>query len=87
MIGENVKKNEDVRPNSRELEKLKENFPQFFSKKGEFKSDLFNKFLRQEEVEITKEGYELNFLGKSFARYLSGLQTETYLAPDNSHNQ
>lgn len=87
MIGENVKKNEDVRPNSRELEKLKENFPQFFSKKGEFKSDLFNKFLRQEEVEITKEGYELNFLGKSFARYLSGLETETYLAPDNSHNQ
>lgn len=87
MIGENVKKNEDIRPNSRELEKLKENFPQFFSKKGEFKSDLFNKFLRQEEVEITKEGYELNFLGKSFARYLSGLETETYLAPDNKHNQ
>ena len=68
------------------MAKLKQNFPQFFSKDGEFKLDIFKEFLREEEITISKEGYELKFLGKSYAKYISSLETETYLSPDSNHN-
>lgn len=87
MIGQNLKDNEEKKPNSREMEKLKRNFPQFFSKDGEFKLDMFKDFLGEEEINISKEGYELKFLGKSYAKYLSSLETETYISPDSSHNE
>lgn len=87
MIGQNLIKNEDKKPNSREMEKLKKEFPQFFSKDGEFKLDMFKDFLGEEEVDISKEGYELKFLGKSYAKYQSSLETETYISPDSKHNE
>lgn len=87
MIGQNLKDNEEKKPNSREMEKLKKDFPQFFSKEGEFKLDMFKDFLGEEEVDISKEGYELKFLGKSYAKYLSSLETETYISPDSNHNE
>ena len=86
MIGQILKNNEEKKPNSREMAKLKQNFPQFFSKDGEFKLDIFKEFLREEEIAISKEGYELKFLGKSYAKYISSLETETYLSPDSNHN-
>ncbi len=87
MIGQKLKDNEEKKPNSREMEKLKKDFPQFFSKDGEFKLDMFKDFLGEEEVDISKEGYELKFLGKSYAKYLSSLETETYISPDSCHNE
>ena len=87
MIGQNLKDNQDKQPNSREMEKLKRDFPQFFSKDGEFKLDMFKDFLGEEEVDISKEGYELKFLGKSYAKYISSLETETYISPDCNHNE
>lgn len=87
MIGQNLKDNEDKKPNSREMEKLKKEFPQFFSKDGEFKLDMFKDFLGEEEIDISKEGYELKFLGKSYAKYQSSLETETYISPDSKHNE
>lgn len=86
MIGQNLKDNQEKQPNSREMEKLKKDFPQFFSKDGEFKLDMFKDFLREEEIDISKEGYELKFLGKSYAKYISSLETETYISPDSNHN-
>ncbi|MEQ3354042.1 site-specific DNA-methyltransferase [Aedoeadaptatus acetigenes] len=86
MIGESIQDNLEKKPNSREMEKLKKDFPQFFTKEGEFKLDLLKDFLREEEIDISKEGYELKFLGKSYAKYLSSLETETYLSPDSKHN-
>ena len=86
MIGQNLKDNQEKQPNSREMERLKKDFPQFFSKDGEFKLDMFKDFLREEEIDISKEGYELKFLGKSYAKYISSLETETYISPDNNHN-
>ena len=86
MIGQILKNNEEKKPNSREMAKLKQNFPQFFSKDGEFKLDIFKEFLGEEEITISKEGYELKFLGKSYAKYLSSLETETYISPESSHN-
>lgn len=86
MIGENIQDNLEKKPNSGEMEKMKKDFPQFFSKEGEFKLETFKDFLREEEIDISKEGYELKFLGKSYAKYLSSLETETYLSPDSKHN-
>lgn len=86
MIGKNIQDNLEVKPNTREMEKLRNNFPQFFTKDGEFKLDAFKDFLGEEEIKISKEGYELNFLGKSYAKYQSSLETETYLSPDLEHN-
>ena len=87
MIGQNLKDNEEKKPNSRDMEKLKRDFPQFFSKDGEFKLDMFKDFLGEEEIDISKEGYELKFLGKSYAKYISSLETETYISPDCNHNE
>ncbi len=81
MIKEQLEKNHNVQPNRREIERLKESFPHFFSKEGEFLKDRFETMLKAEEVQINKEGYELNFLGKSYARYLSSTETETVITP------
>ncbi|QDJ13676.1 DNA methylase [Mergibacter septicus] len=87
MIKDNLKANENIKPNSNEIEKLKLNFPQFFDKDGEFLLDRFKEMLRQNEVNLVKEGYELKFLGKSYARYLSATKTETFIAPHIEENQ
>lgn len=87
MIGQNLKSNQDKKPNSREMEKLKKEFPQFFTKDGEFRIDNFKDFLKEEEIELSKEGYGLEFLGKSYAKYLSSLESETYISPDLKHNE
>lgn len=87
MIGQNLKSNKDKKPNSREMEKLKKEFPQFFTKEGEFRIDNFKDFLKEEEIELSKEGYGLEFLGKSYAKYLSSLESETYISPDLKHNE
>lgn len=86
MIGNKLQENKNVKPNSLEIKKLKKVFPQFFNNKNEFEIDKFKDFLKQEEVDISKEGYELKFLGKSYAKYLSSLETETYISPDIEHN-
>lgn len=86
MIGNKLQENDNIKPNSLEMKKLKEVFPQYFNNKGEFELYKFKDFLKQEEVDISKEGYELKFLGKSYAKYLSSLESETYISPDMDHN-
>ncbi|SFE33958.1 adenine-specific DNA-methyltransferase [Lentibacillus persicus] len=86
MISDNLERNQSIKPNSKEMTKLKNNFPQYFDKDGQFLIDRFNRMLEQEEVDIQGEGYELNFLGKNYAKYLSSTETETVLTPDIKHN-
>lgn len=86
MIKDNIVTNQSIRPNSFELEALKNNFPQFFNKDGEFLFEQFKALLQQNDVTLNKEGYELKFLGKSYARYLSSTKTETFISPDIEHN-
>lgn len=47
--------------------------------------ELFSEYLK-DKVDITHEGYELNFLGKSYAKLLASLDTETVIIPDEDHN-
>lgn len=86
MIKDNILYNESAKPNSREIEILKNNFPQYFDKAGNFYWDRFKEILKNEEITLNKDGYELNFLGKSYARYLSATRTETFIVPHTEHN-
>lgn len=86
MLKNTYEDNENKKVNSREINILKENFPQYFNKNGDFKIDEFKKMLKDDEVNFDKEGYRLDFLGKSYARFESALETETVITPDNKHN-
>lgn len=87
MIIDAQEGNEQVKANSFELEELKAALPQYFDGEGNFKFDSFQKMLGDQEIQFSKESYELNFLGKSYGKYLAGLSTETVLVPDVEHNE
>ena len=85
MIQQIAKDNEGVTPISREMEGLKEYFPQCFNQQGEFDIDKFREAI-QPQVDVTREGRSYDFLGKSYARMLSSLDTTTVIRPDTEHN-
>lgn len=95
MQTDTQKYNETVTPNSRELEILKKYFPQCFSKletdengtviKEHFDTEKLAELLNKDEVDIKKEGFTLNFLGKSYARYQANLDSETVIVPDEQN--
>ena len=87
MIKEQLENNENAKPNTKLLNLLKENFPDFFDKDNNFKIDKFKNELKSDEINITKEGYELNFLGKNYARFQTSAETETIISPLTDHNK
>ena len=86
MIKEQLENNENIRPNTKLLNQLKETFPEYFDKDNNFMIDKFKDTLKSDEINITKEGYELNFLGKSYARFQTSTETETIISPLADHN-
>lgn len=78
--------NETVTPNDFEIERLRAALPEYFDKDGAFMFDRLQESLKESDVSITKEGYALNFLGKSYAKYLTSTETETVVVPDLEHN-
>lgn len=85
MLQDTIKNNENVQVNSKEMEALKEHFPQCFDASGNFDMAIFEELVKTKDISIKKEGYALNFLGKSYARYLSNLESETVIVPDESN--
>ena len=85
MILQTTKDNEVVAPVTREMEGLKEYFPQCFNGQGEFDIDKFREAI-QPQVDVIREGRSYDFLGKSYARMLSSLDTTTVIRPDTEHN-
>ena len=85
MIQNIADNNESVTPISREMAGLKEYFPQCFNKKGEFDIEKFSEAIKP-QVDVTREGRSYDFLGKSYARMLSSLDTTTVIRPDTEHN-
>ena len=81
MIQQIAKDNEAVTPITREMEGLKEYFPQCFNAQGEFDIEKFREAI-QPQVDVTREGRSYDFLGKSYARMLSSLDTTTVIRPD-----
>lgn len=84
MIKDIKTKNENTKPNDRILEKLRTDFPGCFSK-GKFDMERFQQMI-QDEVDVTREGYNLDFLGKNYANLIASTETETVIQPDIAHN-
>lgn len=87
MIRDAHDHNENIGPNDFELERLQAALPEYFDSNGAFMIDRFKEVLSDSDVNLTKEGYGLKFLGKSYAKYLTSTETETVIVPDLVHNQ
>ncbi len=85
MIKDIIKLNENISLNQEQLTLLQENFPSCFRSDGSFDIIRFSEYLK-DKIDISKEGYELRFLGKNYARMLASLETETVIVPDTEHN-
>ena len=85
MVDEQLKKNEAAKPEDADVAKLRAVFPDCFTKNGAVDFEkLQAKF--DGKVKIENEGYRLDFLGKSYARLLTALETTTVVKPDFEHN-
>jgi len=85
MIKDIINANERVVPNGKEMDILRNYFPSCFKPDGSFDMERFSEYLK-DKVDISHEGYELKFLGKSYAKLLASLDTETVIVPDEGHN-
>ncbi|SUC46811.1 putative methyltransferase [Providencia stuartii] len=73
--------------NSKQLAVLKANFPQCFDKNGAFIQEKLLEIVKSSNIELSKESYSLNWLGKSYARLLANLPPKTLVTEDKDHNQ
>lgn len=85
MIKDIITQNEATKPNDKDMAVLHEHFPQCFNHEGLFDIDKLRACLSG-KVDFAEEGYDLNFLGKSYAKLLASLETETVIKPDLEHN-
>lgn len=85
MIKDIKAQNEKVQATDRVMEKLHADFPQCFNNEGKFDLEKF-KSLVNDNVDVTEEGYDLNFLGKNYANLIASTETETVIQPDIEHN-
>jgi adenine-specific DNA-methyltransferase len=86
MIKDILTANEAVKPNDKEIAILKENFPGCFKADGSFDLERFKGLISDKDT-MTGEGYELKFLGKSYAKLLVSLDTTTVIQSDLEHNE
>jgi adenine-specific DNA-methyltransferase len=73
--------------NSKQLAVLKKHFPQCFDKSGNFIQEKMLEVINANKVELSKESYSLNWLGKSYARLLTNLPPKTLISEDVAHNK
>ncbi len=85
MIKDIENNNESVKINDKEIAMLKEQFPSCFNMDGSFDIEKLAAQLK-DKVDIVHEGYELKFLGKSYAKLLASIGTTTIIKPDAEHN-
>lgn len=86
MKTDNEKYNEQVKPNTAFLNELKNKLPEFFTKDGSFDIDKFREQLKEKNVNELSEGYQLNFIGKDYARRQTGEMPSTVIVPDEEQN-
>lgn len=85
MIKRIIENNAEVKPNSKKLEALREYFAGCFTADGAFDIERF-KDMMKDEVDISNEGYSLDFLGKDYANLIASIDTTTVIEPDLEHN-
>lgn len=86
MIKDILNANENITAGTTAVNKLKVVLPQCFDKDGNLYFDKLKELLR-DEVSFADENYGLNFLGKSYARLLQAMETDTVITPDEEHNK
>ncbi len=86
MQTDNERYNETVQPNTAFLNELKEKLPEFFTKDGSFDLDKFKDQLKDKNVNELSEGYQLDFIGKDYARRQAGEMPSTVIVPDEKQN-
>lgn len=72
--------------NSKQLAILKKHFPNCFDRDGNFIQERMLEVVNANEVELSKESYSLNWLGKSYSRLLANLPPKTLIHEDVEHN-
>ena len=87
MQTDNERYNETVQPNTAFLNELKEKLPEFFTKDGSFDLDKFKDQFKDKNVNELSEGYQLDFIGKDYARRQAGEMPSTIIVPDEKQNQ
>ncbi|MBD5090891.1 MAG: site-specific DNA-methyltransferase [Lactobacillus sp.] len=87
MLRDSEKYNQQVKSNTAFLNELKNKLPEFFTKDGSFDLDKFKDQLREKNVNELSEGYQLDFIGKDYARRQAGEVSNTVIVPDVPQNQ
>ncbi|MFA0037726.1 site-specific DNA-methyltransferase [Vibrio sp. 10N.261.52.A1] len=72
--------------NSKQLAILKKHFPNCFDRDGNFIQERMLEVVNDNDIELSKESYSLNWLGKSYSRLLANLPPKTLIHADVDHN-
>lgn len=97
MLRENLKYNKNVKANTVFLEELKQKLPEFFTaekkddegnivEESKFDYLKFKKMLDEQNIEEFTSGYQLDFIGKNYAKKQAGERPNTVIVPDIEHN-
>lgn len=86
MKNEQTIRGEKITANSEQLAVLKNKFPQCFDRQGKFIVSKLQEILQANGVDVSRESYSLNWLGKSYARVLANEPIRTMLSEDTEHN-
>jgi len=78
--------NANITANSKQLEILKQNFPNCFDKNGAFIPHKMAEIVGVNDLDLSRESYSLNWLGKSYARLLANENPQTLIKEDKEHN-
>lgn len=76
-----------VKPNSAFLNELKSKLPEFFNREGNFDLDKFKRQLKEHNINELSDGYQLNFIGKDYARRQASEMPSTVIVPDEKQNR
>ena len=87
MKTDNEKYNESVLPNTAFINELKGKLPEFFNDNDQFDMDKFKASLQEHNVDELKDGYQLDFIGKDYARRQAGEMPSTVIVPDEEQNK
>lgn len=87
LLRDSEKYNQQVKSNTAFLNELKYKLPEFFTKDGSFDLDKFKNQLKEKNINELSEGYQLDFIGKDYARRQAGEVSNTVIVPDENQNQ
>lgn len=86
MTNKSITADQQPTTNSQQIALLKKHFANCFDKHGSFIPDKLQEIVQASGVALSKEGYSLNWLGKSYARLLANENIRTLLKADSVHN-